>query len=115
MSKRLLQTLGILVLLLALPAAAGASVAFTRLAAPYTWQSQPLNPPVYVANNDGSAARKLPVTGTDPQISPDGTMVANTPSGLATDSVAAGKWSRGLRVPMVVTRWADGTTPEATR
>lgn len=84
MPKRLLQTLGILALLLALPAAAGASVAFTRLAAPYTWQSQPLNPPIYVANNDGSGARKLSVTGSDPQISPNGTMVAylvtSTPS-----------------------------------
>ena len=55
---------------------AGASVAFTRLTAPYTFSKQPLNPAIWVANNDGSAARKLPVTGTDPQISPDGTMVA---------------------------------------
>ena len=76
MSRRIVLLLGALAALLALPAMAGASVAFTRLTAPYTFSKQPLNPAIWVANNDGSAARKLPVTGTDPQISPDGTMVA---------------------------------------
>lgn len=84
MSRRIVLLLGALAALLALPAMAGASVAFTRLAAPYTFSSQPLNPAIYVASNDGTGARKLPVTGSDPQISPDGTMVAylvtSTPS-----------------------------------
>ena len=76
MSRRIVLLFGALVALLALPAMASASVAFTRLTAPYTFSKQPLNPAIWVANNDGSAARKLPVTGSDPQISPDGTMVA---------------------------------------
>ena len=76
MSRRIVLLIGALAALLALPAMAGASVAFTRLTAPYTFSKQPLNPAIWVANNDGSAARKLPVTGSDPQISPDGTMVA---------------------------------------
>ena len=76
MSRRIVLLLGALAALLSLPAMAGASVAFTRLVAPYTFPKQPLNPTIWVANNDGSAARALPVTGTDPQISPDGTMVA---------------------------------------
>jgi hypothetical protein len=76
MPKRILLLVGALAALLALPAMAGASVAFTRLTAPYTFSSQPLNPAIWVANNNGSASRKLPVTGSDPLISPDGKMVA---------------------------------------
>lgn len=76
MTRRIVLLIGALAALLALPAMAGATVAFTRLVAPYTFPSQPLNPAIWVANNDGSAPRKLPVSGTAPEISPDGTMVA---------------------------------------
>lgn len=76
MLKRIVGSLGIAVALLAVPAIAGASVAFTKIVAPYTYASQPLNKAIYVANNDGTGARKLSVTGSTPHISPDGTTIA---------------------------------------
>lgn len=76
MIKRVIGSLGIAAVLLAVPAIAGASVAFTKIVAPYTFPSQPSNPAIYVANNDGSGARKLSVTGNAPEISPDGTTIA---------------------------------------
>jgi hypothetical protein len=76
MIKRIIGSLGIAAVLLAVPAIAGASVAFTKIVAPYTFASQPSNPAIYVANNDGSGVRKLSATGTWPEISPDGTTIA---------------------------------------
>lgn len=76
MTKRLLLTIGTLVVLLALPALASATVAFTKITAPYTTASQPKNPAIYVAKNDGTAAHKLAVTGKFPTISPNGKIVA---------------------------------------
>jgi Tol biopolymer transport system component len=54
------------VVLLALPAAAQATLVFTR---------QPLNPVVWAAEDDGSGAHKL-VAGSNPRVSPDGQIVA---------------------------------------
>lgn len=76
MIKRIIGSLGIAAVLLAVPAVAGASVAFTKIVAPYTFASQPMNTAIYVANNDGTGARKLSVTGSTPGISPDGTTIA---------------------------------------
>jgi WD40-like Beta Propeller Repeat len=78
MLKRVMSSIGIVVALLVVPAIAGASVAFTKIAAPYTFNSQSLNPPIYVANDNGTGARKLSVSGGFPVISPDGTMIAYT-------------------------------------
>ena len=78
MLKRVVSSLGIAVALLVVPAIAGASVAFTKIAAPYTFTSQPLNTPIYVANDNGRGAQKLSVSGGYPVISPDGTMIAYT-------------------------------------
>jgi len=52
--------------LLALPAAAQATLVFTRA---------PLNPSVYAANDDGSGIHKI-AKGSQPDVSPNGTMVA---------------------------------------
>jgi len=76
MMKRIIGSLGIAAVLLAVPAIAGASVAFTQIVAPYTFASQPSNLAIYVANNDGSGSRKLSATGSEPEISPDGTTIA---------------------------------------
>jgi hypothetical protein len=76
MIKRVMMSGAVLLGLLALPALAGATVAFNPVTAPYTFQSQPLNPPIYVANNNGKEIRKLSVAGYLPEISPDGTMIA---------------------------------------
>ena len=76
MIKRIIGSLGVAAVLLAVPAIAGASVAFTKIVAPYTFPSQPLNTAIYVAKNDGSGVRKLSVTGSSPGISPDGTTIA---------------------------------------
>ncbi len=54
------------VAVLAVPAAAQATLAFTR---------NPLHPVVYVAKNDGSGARKVGA-GSNPRVSPDGQTVA---------------------------------------
>lgn len=56
----------LLAALLALPTAAQATLAFVRT---------PLKPQVWVANNDGKQAHKL-VAGSNPQVSPDGQIVA---------------------------------------
>jgi hypothetical protein len=76
MIKRIIGSLGIAAVLLAVPAIAGASVAFTKIVKPYTFASQPMNTAIYVANNDGSSVRKLSVTGSTPEISPDGKTIA---------------------------------------
>jgi WD40-like Beta Propeller Repeat len=84
MRRSMILILGALIACLVVPAFASASIAFTRISAPYTFSSQPLNPAIYTAKNDGTGVRKLSVTGQQPEISPDGTMVAylvsSTPS-----------------------------------
>jgi dipeptidyl aminopeptidase/acylaminoacyl peptidase len=80
--------------LLALPAAAQATLAFVR---------NPLHPAVFVAGDDGSGAHKL-ASGTSPRVSPDGNLVvyfhegpghkqemkASTPSGAGTRTLMVG-------------------------
>jgi hypothetical protein len=56
----------VLAVLLALPAAASATLAYVH---------NPFSPAVFVANDDGSGARKVD-SGSNPNVSPDGTMVA---------------------------------------
>src|SRR6476469_8106169 len=63
--KLLLPAL-VLAALLALPAAAGATLAYVK---------NPFNATVYVANDDGSGARKVE-TGHIPRVAPDGLSVA---------------------------------------
>ena len=61
----LLAALLVAAMLLALPAAAQATLTFVR---------NPLHPAVFVAEDDGSGARKL-ASGTSPRVSPDGQLV----------------------------------------
>jgi len=63
---KLLVPLAVLVLALALPAAAGATLAFVR---------NPSHPVVYAAADDGSGAHRI-ARGEGPHVSPDGEMVA---------------------------------------
>lgn len=65
-SKPLLSLLAVAVALLALPAAAQATLVFTK---------SPLNPSVYAANDNGSGIHKID-KGTQPDVSPDGANVA---------------------------------------
>ncbi len=58
--------MALLVVLLAVPAMAEATLVFSR---------NPLNPSVWSAANDGSGARRL-VAGSNPRVSPDGKIVA---------------------------------------
>ena len=46
MRRSILITLGALIACLVVPTLAGASVAFTRISAPYTFNTQSLNPPI---------------------------------------------------------------------
>ncbi len=89
------------VVLLALPAAAQATLVFTR---------QPLNPVVWAAGDDGSGAHRL-VAGSDPRVSPDGQIVALLHQGKgrnaqpelilapANGSAPAGRLATGWREP----------------
>jgi hypothetical protein len=63
---RWIPAVALLAVLLALPAAAHATLAFVR---------QPLHPVVWVAADNGNGARKL-VAGSNPHVSPDGQIVA---------------------------------------
>jgi len=63
--KLLPPVLGLFVLL-ALPAGAGATLAYVK---------NPFNATVYIANDDGSGARKVEA-GHNPRVSPDGLSVA---------------------------------------
>ncbi|HWA55593.1 MAG TPA: hypothetical protein VG816_15595 [Solirubrobacterales bacterium] len=63
---RLLAVLGIVTMCLVVPASSQATLVFTR---------NPLKPAVFVAKNNGSAARKVGA-GSNPRISPDGQTVA---------------------------------------
>ncbi len=64
-TKKLLSVL-VLAALLALPATAGATLSYVKY---------PFNATVFVANDDGSGARKVE-TGHDPRVAPDGLSVA---------------------------------------
>ena len=79
MIKRIIGSLGVAAVLLAVPAIAGASVAFTKIVAPYTFTSQPVNSTIYIYNHFKGSAPKtvaLNVKGAQPEISPDGKIVA---------------------------------------
>jgi hypothetical protein len=79
MMKRIIGSLGIAAVLLAVPAIAGASVAFTKIVAPYTFTSQPTNSTIYIYDHVKGSAPKtvaLNVKGAEPVISPDGKIVA---------------------------------------
>lgn len=79
-----------LAVLLALPAAAQATLAYVR---------NPLHPTVFVANDDGSGAKKL-VPGENPHVSPDGKIVALYVQGSSPNSK-----------PAMVLAPADGSAP----
>lgn len=90
--KKLPLVLSALVLaaLLAVPAAAQATLAFVR---------NPMHPTVFVAGDDGSGARKL-VAGENPHLSPDGKIVALLKQGTSPKSK-----------PEMVLAPADGSAP----
>lgn len=90
--KKLSLVLSALVLavLLTLPAAAQATLAYVR---------NPLHPTVFVAGDDGSGAMKL-VPGEDPRVSPDGKIVALLRQGSSLKSK-----------PEMVLAPADGSAP----
>lgn len=90
--KKLSLVLSALVLavLLALPAAAQATLAYVR---------NPLHPTVFVAGDDGSGAKKL-VAGENPHLSPDGKIVALLRQGTA-----------GKSQPEMILAPADGSAP----
>jgi Tol biopolymer transport system component len=92
--KKLLPLLSALALavLLALPVAAQATLAYVR---------NPLHPTVFVANDDGSGAKKL-VPGENPHVSPDGKIVALFVQGSSLKSE-----------PEMVLAPADGSAPPA--
>jgi Tol biopolymer transport system component len=77
----------VLVAVLAIPAAAQATLTFVR---------NPLHPTVFVANDDGSGAKKL-VAGENPNVSPDGKIVALL--------------HQGKSKPEMVLAPADGSAP----
>ncbi len=95
---------------LAVPATSQATLVFTR---------NPLNPTVYVANDNGSAARKLG-PGTEPRVSPDGQTVVfyrvgrgNQPAALMVAPAAGGaakKLLSGWQDPFVFAWSPDSTT-----
>jgi dipeptidyl aminopeptidase/acylaminoacyl peptidase len=90
--KKLSLVLSALILasLLALPAAAQATLAFVR---------NPLHPTVFVAGDDGSGAKKL-LPGENPHLSPDGKIVALLKQGSSLKSK-----------PEMVLAPADGSAP----
>lgn len=80
----------VLAVALAAPAAAQATLAYVR---------NPMHPTVFVANDDGSGARKL-VAGENPHVSPDGKIVALLKQGSSLKSK-----------PEMVLAPADGSAP----
>jgi Tol biopolymer transport system component len=106
------SVLGVAVLaaLLVAPASSQATLVFTR---------NPFSPTVYVANDNGSAARKVGA-GSNPRVSPDGQTVAfyrigngNQPSELmvaAASGGAAKKLASGWQDPFVFDWSPDSTT-----
>ena len=51
MNRSMLITLGALIACLVVPTMAGASIAFTKIVAPYTFTSQPVNSTIYIYNH----------------------------------------------------------------
>ena len=79
MNRSMLITLGALIACLVVPTMAGASIAFTKIVAPYTFTSQPANSTIHIYNHFKGSAPKtvaLNVKGAQPEISPDGKIVA---------------------------------------
>jgi Tol biopolymer transport system component len=100
----------VLVAILIAPAGSQATLVFTR---------NPLNPTVFVANDNGSAARKLGA-GSNPRVSPDGQTVVfyrvgkgNQPSELMVAPAAGGaakELASGWQDPFVFAWSPDSTT-----
>lgn len=93
MKRQMLIVIAVLVALLALPAMAGATMAFTKVPT----KASGANMPIMLADDDGANVRALNVTGTQPMISPDGrhvayTYIANTKT-----------WAEELRIVNVAT------------
>jgi Tol biopolymer transport system component len=107
---RHVAALAVLVGCLVLPASSRATLVFTR---------NPLNPTVYVANDNGLAARKLG-PGTEPRVSPDGQTIVfyrvgkgSQPADLMVAPAAGGvpkKLLSGWQDPFVFAWSPDSTT-----
>ena len=91
-SLRWIPAVALLAALLALPAAAQATIAFVR---------KPLHPQVWVANDNGGHAHEL-LAGSNPRISPDGKIVALMRGGFASK-----------QPPELVLAPVDGSAPPA--
>jgi Tol biopolymer transport system component len=112
MAKKLksLVVLTVLGACLAVPASSQATLVFTR---------NPFNPTVYVANDNGSSARKLG-SGSNPRVSPNGQTVVfyrlgkgNQPADLMVAPAAGGaprKLSSGWQDPFVFAWSSDSST-----
>ena len=74
MTRRLLVAIAAMAALLAIPSLASATIAFNKTIK----QPSNGNEAIYVANDDGTGARALDVTGLYPMISPNGKMIAYT-------------------------------------
>jgi dipeptidyl aminopeptidase/acylaminoacyl peptidase len=107
---RLIAVLAVIVGSLLVPATSQATLVFTR---------NPLNPTVYVANDNGSAARRLG-SGSNPRVSPDGQTVVfyrfgkgNKPAELMVTPAASGaprKLASGWQDPFVFAWSPDSKT-----
>ena len=112
MAKRLrsIVVLAVLVACLVVPATSQATLVFTR---------NPFSPTVYVANDNGSSARKIGA-GSNPRVSPDGQTVVfyrlgkgNQPADLMVAPAAGGapkKLASGWQDPFVFAWSPDSTT-----
>jgi Tol biopolymer transport system component len=112
MAKKLrsLVVLAVLGACLAVPASSQATLVFTR---------NPFNPTVYVANDNGSSARKIGL-GSNPRVSPDGQTIVfyrvgngNQPANLMVASAAGGapkKLLSGWQDPFVFAWSSDSST-----
>jgi Tol biopolymer transport system component len=106
----LIATLAIVVVSLLVPETSQATLVFTR---------NPLSPAVFVANDNGSAARKVG-SGSNPRISPDGQTIVfyrlgkgNQPADLMVVAAAGGapkKLASGWQDPFVFAWSSDSTT-----
>jgi Tol biopolymer transport system component len=106
----LIVALAVAAMLLLVPATSQATLVFTR---------NPLNPTVYVANDNGSAARKVG-PGLNPRVSPDGQAIVfyrlgkgNQPSELMTVPAAGGpprRLASGWQDPFVFAWSPDSST-----
>lgn len=107
---RLIPALVILAVCLAVPASSQATLVFTR---------NPLNPAVFVANDNGSAARRVG-SGSSPRVSPDGQTIVfyrfgkgKQPSQLMVAAAAGGapkELASGWQDPFVFAWSSDSST-----